>query len=333
MQNDSFLYERLKQLAVEDPREARKVFLAVFAANGPELSDLLIRLRNPDDGRLRQVIANAVRQQPSKARLVNELLSWRESETDEFTRRAIEGALLDVNTSSFRESSANATPAVQSALGDVYRYVSDRLRHRLRNTMLSVQTQSSRLKRTIDSSNDSELLQILGRLDDAIISMGRDLEATNVDPEHFRLREIVLDDWVEQFHTRYSLRYPSIDLRFTGPPHPKARVRANDYLLETIFWNLWANAHQAVGENCQIAVSIGRSNQRVELLITDNGAGFPYDLKDVVFQQVYSTKEQGRGRGMMEVQDAVERLGGSIELRSVETENCRIRLSLPAEEA
>jgi signal transduction histidine kinase len=331
MQEANSLYERLRVLAVEDPREARKLFLFTFEANEPNLADLLTALRSPGEGRLRQVVANAVRSHPEKARLVNELIRWRETETDEFTRRAIEGALAGVDRTTLTDSSYRQPVAIPSELGDVYRYVSDRLRHRLRNTMLSVQTQASRLKRAIGTNVESEIQGILGRLNDSIIAMGRDLEATSLDPEYFRERSIGLLDWLAQFHARYSSKYPSITLRFSEAVDDTVRVVANEYLLETLFWNLWANAHQAIGDTCQIIISLRSSGDRIEVLISDNGGGFPRELKDVVFQQVYSTKEQGRGRGMLEVQDAVERLGGRIELYATGVEDFRVRIYLPKE--
>ena len=141
------LYERLRRLAVEDPREARGVFLAAFEAKSPGLADLFARLRKPNAGRLRQVVANSVRAHPEKARIVSELLQWRETETDEFTRRAIDGALVDVDSTALREDKNLQKVAAPSELVDMYRYVADRLRHRLRNTMLAAQAQASRLNR------------------------------------------------------------------------------------------------------------------------------------------------------------------------------------------
>jgi len=88
------LYERLRRLAVEDPREARGVFLRRSKRSRRALADLFARLRNPTLDGCRQVVANSVRAHPEKARIVSELLQWRETETDEFTRRAIDGALV-----------------------------------------------------------------------------------------------------------------------------------------------------------------------------------------------------------------------------------------------
>jgi hypothetical protein len=85
------LYERLRKLAIADPKSARLAFLEAFEASDNELPDLLEHLRKPGEGRLRQVIANAIRAHPLKQRLLPELLVWHDAETDEFTRRAIAG--------------------------------------------------------------------------------------------------------------------------------------------------------------------------------------------------------------------------------------------------
>src|SRR5207248_1948715 len=75
------IYERLRRLAVEDPREAKNLFFAVFDANSHELGELLTQLRRPNEGRLRQIVANAIRNHSEKQRVVPELLRWRATET------------------------------------------------------------------------------------------------------------------------------------------------------------------------------------------------------------------------------------------------------------
>ena len=71
------LYDRLRKLAVEDPKTARTEFLVAFEANDNDLAELFDHLRKPGEARLRQVVANAVRAHPQKNRLVPELLNDR----------------------------------------------------------------------------------------------------------------------------------------------------------------------------------------------------------------------------------------------------------------
>jgi C4-dicarboxylate-specific signal transduction histidine kinase len=322
------LYDRLRRLAVEDPQEARKRFLAAFEANSAELSDFLIRLSRPSDGRLRQIVANALRTHPHKGRIVRVLLSWRETETDEFTRRAIEGALADVENGG-RESTFQEQTIEPRQLADVYRYVADRLRHRLLNTMLSAQAQADQLKTLVRVDPRGDVQTAIAKLNDAMISMGRELAATNVDPDHFSERSVVLPDWLRQMNGRYADRYAPIKLQLIEAGTQPIRVLASDYLLEMIFWNVWENAHEAVQENCEITIEFAISAREVEMLVSDNGDGFPAESKDVVFQQVHSTKDASRGRGMLEIQDAVGRLRGTVALYEARPSEYRIRLRLP----
>ena len=93
MEPPEILYERLRHLAVGDPREARRVFLQLLDSRGPALDHFLGRISSPADGRLRQLVANALRNHRDRERLAPHLIAWQEIETDEFTHRAIAGAL------------------------------------------------------------------------------------------------------------------------------------------------------------------------------------------------------------------------------------------------
>jgi sigma-B regulation protein RsbU (phosphoserine phosphatase) len=106
MQPPEDLYERLRRLTVEDPREARKVFLQLFDSGGPPLDQFLGRISSTADGRLRHLVASALRNDRDRERLAPHLITWHEIETDEFTRRAIAAALGGLDT----------RPAAQTAL-------------------------------------------------------------------------------------------------------------------------------------------------------------------------------------------------------------------------
>jgi len=94
------LYEKLRHLVVEDPREARRLFHQLLDSGGPALDQFLGSISSSADGRLRQLVANAPRNHRDRERLIPHLIAWQESETDEFTGRAISRALdaLDVRS-------------------------------------------------------------------------------------------------------------------------------------------------------------------------------------------------------------------------------------------
>ena len=332
MATSETLYERLRRLAIADPKSARTAFLEAFEANGDELANLLEHLRKPGEARLRQVIANAVRVHPSKQQLLLELRVWQDTETDEFTRRAIAGALAENEASAVprrKESSADVLPKEVVA---AYRYVSERLRHRLRNTMLSAQSQANRLKSATSTGANPDIQVALAKMNDALLSLSRELEATDADPQHFQQRSIALGDWLRNMDSRYTSRYSSVNLKLVNAD-AGARVLGSDYLLDIVFWNIWLNAHQAAGGGCSITVFFENTGKYLILKVLDNGPGFSKDMKDIAFQEMFSTKTPGRGRGLLEIQEAVERLGGNIRLYEEQPSEYRLQIRFPLEAA
>jgi phosphoserine phosphatase RsbU/P len=111
MQPVELLYEKLRRLAVEDPREARRAFLLLFDSGSSFLEQFLGQISSPADGRLRHLVASALRNSRDKERLAPYLIAWHEIETDEFAKRAMAAALDGVKT----ESAAQTTLAQEVA--------------------------------------------------------------------------------------------------------------------------------------------------------------------------------------------------------------------------
>lgn len=329
MQSSS-LYEHLRRLVIEDPRRAREEFLERFDAKSPELGDFLIRLKAPREGRLRQLVAHAVRTHTEKARVLEHLFAWASTETDEFTRRAIEAALADIDPKAFHHS---IKPSSTHFL-ETYRYIGDRLRHKMRNVMLSSQTQIVKLRKLMETQTNADAITTLAKLNDSIVTLGRVLEASDVDPEYFEDRIILLSEWLRNMNATFSSRYLPVYLHLKGNV-ADSKVVASDYLLDNLFWNIWFNAHQAINSQlknnaqAEITVIFTPPGDKVELLLLDNGEGFSSKLQGIAFSQQYSTNSVNRGRGLMEMQDAVERLRGEIGLTAITDGSLRLYLRLP----
>jgi phosphoserine phosphatase RsbU/P len=118
MQPPDLFPESLRHLAVEDPREARKVFLRIFDSGGSALERFLGQISSPADGRLRHLAASALRNNRDKERLAPYLIAWHEIETDEFAKRAIAAALDGVKTeSSVQTALAQEVARLTTAIG------------------------------------------------------------------------------------------------------------------------------------------------------------------------------------------------------------------------
>jgi sigma-B regulation protein RsbU (phosphoserine phosphatase) len=118
MRPPEILYEELRHLVVEDPREAGRVFLQLLDSGGPALDHFLGCIASPADGRLRQLVANAPRNHRDRERLVPHLIAWQEIETDEFTRRAIARVLDGLDTRSAEQTAlAQEVARLTTAIG------------------------------------------------------------------------------------------------------------------------------------------------------------------------------------------------------------------------
>jgi C4-dicarboxylate-specific signal transduction histidine kinase len=211
----------------------------------------------------------------------------------------------------------------------MHSYVAERLRHRLRNSMLGAQVHASQLRGLVQPEFASDAQDLVAKLNDSMLSLAHELEATEVCPEHFEERSIVLFDWIKQMNERYAARYRPVRLMIEG--HNGFHITASDYLLEITFWNIWLNAQQAVGVDCQIRIHAVQSGNHIHLLISDNGPGFPAGLAEIAFEERYSLKHANRGRGLLEIQEAVKRLGGKVHLTETSKNEYRMKLSLPLE--
>lgn len=79
------------------------------------------------------------------------------------------------------------------------------------------------------------------------------------------------------------------------------RARADIAILEQVLYNLLQNSAHAVrprGDAGRIAISTSRSESRVLIEISDNGAGIPQELQSRLFEPFFTTKEFGEGTGL-----------------------------------
>ena len=319
-------FEELRRLAAENPRAARANLAALLDSGDSVLEETLRLASAPGEGRLRQLIANVVKNRPDKVRVLPHLVRWSELETDEFARAAITGALSTVERAAYQP----ATAADPVRLVDTYRYVADRLCHRVRNSLTGPAQHIRKLEALLNGKLDpitDEAKATVSQLKDALRALSRIVEF-DIEDGYFQWRLVDLPAWVRAMTAQYVAKNSLLRLAITGDS-ASVSVRANDYLLETLFWNLWKNAQQAVGANCEITVRIMVGVGVARLLVSDNGSGFSANDAELAFIDQFERRGANYGRGLLEVQDAVRRLSGSAELVQVAPGEYRVQITLP----
>jgi hypothetical protein len=237
------VYGTMRRMAAEDPRQAREFFLSLLDSHSPALDDFLRLVSSPGEGRLRQLVANAVRTRVDKGGLVTHLMQWQEIETDEFAKRAIGAALADVARSTLVRHPAVA-PA-DTELIETYRYVAGRLHHQLRNALMRPNAQIMKLRTEVrqiaDDLERARLVTLIGALSDDFVRVTRIIEEFDPEDEHFSLRNIALPDWLIAMNAEYARKYSQVDLlihdstREGGAPVYRCeRLPAYDSVLEFV---------------------------------------------------------------------------------------------------
>ncbi len=99
--------------------------------------------------------------------------------------------------------------------------------------------------------------------------------------------------------------------------------------------NLLENACQALTESehdctqATVALSASVIDGRLAISVTDNGPGIPEDIRERIFDPLFSTKSFGVGLGLPLVRQVVEQHGGEIAVDTNLDEGTTVTLSLP----
>jgi PAS domain S-box-containing protein len=108
-------------------------------------------------------------------------------------------------------------------------------------------------------------------------------------------------------------------------------VQIDPVMFERILTNLLQNAFQHTPAGSTIDVEASRVDDRLEVIVTDDGPGFTPELMQVMFEP-YRQGVDGRGRfglGLSLVQRYAVAHGGNVEVRNVDPHGARFVVSLP----
>ncbi|MEO8569685.1 MAG: ATP-binding protein [Ginsengibacter sp.] len=104
-------------------------------------------------------------------------------------------------------------------------------------------------------------------------------------------------------------------------------------MMEQIIYNLVNNAIQYTKEDSRIDIMAHCHADVLELIVEDNGKGFPEEEIDNVFNKFYrlkNTKTGGTGLGLSIVKGFTEAMGGAVHLQNLRTGGARFTINIAA---
>jgi two-component system NtrC family sensor kinase len=101
--------------------------------------------------------------------------------------------------------------------------------------------------------------------------------------------------------------------------------------LQQVILNLISNAIDAIGKDGTVSVKSRADDSKIRVIIADTGPGIPENMQKKIFDPFFTTKSAGKGTGLglWISYTIIEKLGGSLSLRSQAGEGAEFTITLP----
>jgi two-component system nitrogen regulation sensor histidine kinase NtrY len=216
-----------------------------------------------------------------------------------------------------------------------WREVARQIAHEVKNPLTPIQLSAQRLwRRYADRFGDDG--QIFRECTQMIIKQVEELKNLVNEFSHFaRFPQISLapcdiNGLIQETLTIYQEVQPRITLEFHPDPALTA-VQIDRQQIKRMLLNMLDNAIASGSENLTITLSSHQNvdQNRMELVIADNGVGIPDQDKPRIFDPYFSTKRGGTGLGLAIVQSIIFEHQGSIRVEDNHPRGSRFIIEIP----
>ncbi|MCL2657603.1 MAG: ATP-binding protein [Betaproteobacteria bacterium] len=228
----------------------------------------------------------------------------------------------------------DVTELISAQRNAAWAEVARRLAHEIKNPLTPIQLSAERIQHKLAPKLDEASQAMLARATQTIVnqveamkSMVNDFrDYARMPPPSFG--DVDLNALIREVLVLYESSPVAIHTQF-GDDIPSVRGDATQ--LRQVIHNLLTNAEDVLAEHDEpnIEISTRRENRRVELIIRDNGTGFPPAMLSRAFEPYVTTKPRGSGLGLAIVKKIVDEHHGEIFVSNAEPHGAEIRIRLP----
>jgi signal transduction histidine kinase len=205
---------------------------------------------------------------------------------------------------------------IQSSVTEL-RMVTDTVAHDLKSPVTSIRgTLESALSNDRDGQWRDSICEAIEGLDKLLNLLNTSLDVAEAQAGALSLNvssvdlSSVLRQLVDLYQPVMSEHHHKLSMVTTGD---RVLVDADELLLYRVLSNLLDNELAHLPDGCQITTRLGSHHGLAELVIEDDGPGFPPDISERAFERFVKGKQsQGHGLGLAFVDAVVHAHGGSV---------------------
>jgi PAS domain S-box-containing protein len=207
--------------------------------------------------------------------------------------------------------------------------------HEINNPLAGIRNAFQLIRADLPEHSDSfPLLDLVDREIERLAGMVRNMFQTfrrdSEDPKRFELNRVI-GQVIQMLKSTAAGRGVSL----IQQPGAELAVDLPEGQIKQVLYNLGRNAIQACSSNQSVRFSAKLTNNRVILVVEDNGIGIESELLPFIFEPYFSTKsgvtEPSMGLGLSICKRLIEAMGGKIEVSTQSGQGSKFTVELPRE--
>ncbi|MBN2223873.1 MAG: PAS domain S-box protein [Deltaproteobacteria bacterium] len=208
------------------------------------------------------------------------------------------------------------------------------LAHEIRNPLGSMSGSIQLLRKELSlSGSNRDLMDIvlkeIERLNHLITNFLMYARPLTVKKEPVDLKKVI-DETIAVFKNTPK---GSVDINITTEFSGNTMIAGDFMQLKQVFWNLLLNAADAMSAGGHIAIktteTLSAKDGVVSVSVSDSGTGIEDEIKPLIFDPFFSTKDGGTGLGLPTVKLIIEAHGGSMDITSQKGKGTDVTVTLP----
>ncbi|MCM8767400.1 MAG: ATP-binding protein [Candidatus Omnitrophica bacterium] len=151
-------------------------------------------------------------------------------------------------------------------------------------------------------------------------------------PQITKMEFVNLNEIIESTITLMNFQFSNKPIRIIkNIPKENVIIKGDGEKLKQVFLNIFMNSFEAINNKKEgyIEVSLSQANEKVEIVISDNGSGIKKEIMDKIFDPFFTTKEKGTGLGLSIVLRILEEHKGKIRIESNLNQGTKVFIEIP----